>query len=102
MLFRGEPTVVTSNASRGEMPTGEDAQGRRRRLVRSTAIFGFATGVSRVLGLVREIVAAYYFGSVGKINAFTVAYQVPTLIRALVADAALSSAVVPVVTELLE
>jgi putative peptidoglycan lipid II flippase len=84
------------------MSTGEDSQGHRRRLVRSTAIFGFATGVSRVLGLVREIVAAYYFGSVGKINAFTVAYQVPNLIRALVADAALSSAFVPVFTELLE
>jgi len=53
MLFRGDPSVVTSNASRRGMPTGEDAQTHRRRLVRSTAIFGFATGVSRVLGLVR-------------------------------------------------
>ena len=84
------------------MPTGEDAQTHRRRLVRSTAIFGAATGASRVLGLVREVVAAYYFGSVGKINAFTVAYQIPNLVRALVADAALSSAFVPVFTELLE
>ena len=55
-----------------------------------------------MLGLVREIVAAYYFGSRGKINAFTVAFQVPNLVRALVADAALSSAFVPVFTELLE
>jgi putative peptidoglycan lipid II flippase len=70
--------------------------------VRSTVIFGAATGISRVLGLVREIVAAYYFGSKGKINAFTVAFQVPNLVRALVADAALSSAFVPVFTELLE
>jgi putative peptidoglycan lipid II flippase len=73
-----------------------------RRLARSTAIFSLATGVSRVLGLVREIVAAYYFGAAGKINAFTVAFQVPNLVRALVADAALSSAFVPVFTELLE
>src|SRR5215471_6801959 len=101
MLFRGDPSVVTSKASRGG-PPAENARSHRRRLVRSTAIFGFATGVSRVLGLVREIVAAYYFGSVGKINAFTVAFQVPNLIRALVADAALSSAFVPVFTELLE
>src|SRR5262249_15279636 len=54
------------------------------------------------LGLVREIVAAYYFGTTGKINAFTVAFQVPNLIRALVADAALSSAFVPVFSHLLE
>src|SRR5436305_9908964 len=72
-----------------------------RRLAWSTAIFSLATGISRILGLVREVVAAYYFGAYGRINAFTVAFQVPNLIRALVADAALSSAFVPVFTELL-
>jgi putative peptidoglycan lipid II flippase len=73
-----------------------------RRLARSTAIFSLATGLSRILGLVREVVAAYYFGAAGKVNAFTVAFQVPNLVRALVADAALSSAFVPVFTELQE
>src|SRR5438045_8164375 len=73
-----------------------------RRLARSTAIFSLLTALSRILGLVREVVAAYYFGVAGKINAFTVAFQVPNLVRALVADAALSSAFVPVFTELLE
>src|SRR5260370_33216049 len=101
MLFRGDPSVVTSSASRGGAPGGA-ARSHRRHLVRSTVIFGAATGASRILGLVREIVAAYYFGSRGKINAFTVAFQVPNLVRALVADAALSSAFVPVFTELLE
>ena len=65
-------------------------------------MFSAATGLSRVLGLVREIVAANYFGARGPINAFTVAFQIPNLIRALVADAALSSAFVPVFSELLE
>ena len=73
-----------------------------RRLARSTALFSAATGFSRVLGLVREIVASYYFGAAGKINAFTVAFQVPNLFRSLVADQALSAAFVPVFTELLE
>jgi putative peptidoglycan lipid II flippase len=74
-----------------------------RRLAWSTAVFSAATGLSRVLGLAREIVARSYFGVEGAgINAFTVAFQVPNLIRALVADAALSSAFVPVFTELLE
>jgi putative peptidoglycan lipid II flippase len=73
-----------------------------RRLARSTAIFSLATGISRVLGLVREVVASYYFGAAGKINAFTVAFQVPNLFRALVADFAISPAFVPVFTELLE
>jgi putative peptidoglycan lipid II flippase len=74
----------------------------RPRLARSTAIFSIATGLSRVLGVVREMVASYYFGAAGRINAFTVAFQVPNLVRALVADAALSSAFVPVFSELLE
>ncbi|MFL6005166.1 MAG: murein biosynthesis integral membrane protein MurJ, partial [Gaiellaceae bacterium] len=75
--------------------------GRRRRLARSTAIFSLATGLSRILGLVREIVARSYFGTVGAINAFEVAFLIPNTVRALVADAALSSAFVPVFSELL-
>lgn len=71
-------------------------------MLRNTAIFSVFTGLSRVAGLVREIAAAYYFGVTGAASAFTLAFQFPNLIRALVADAALSSAFVPVFTELLE
>lgn len=52
--------------------------------------------------MIREVVAARYFGTSGAASAFTVAFQVPTLIRNLFADAALSAAFVPVFTELLE
>src|SRR5215213_2824326 len=68
----------------------------------NTAIFSAATGLSRVAGLIREIVAASYFGTTGAASAFTLAFQVPNLVRALVADAALSSAFVPVFSDLLE
>src|SRR5918997_4592540 len=71
-------------------------------LARSTAFFSIATGLSRVLGLVREIVAASYFGVTGAMSAFTIAFQVPNLLRALVADSALQGAFVPIFTELLE
>jgi putative peptidoglycan lipid II flippase len=74
----------------------------RPRLARSTAIFSFATGLSRILGLVREIVVRRYFGVEGSINTFTVAFQLPNLLRSLVADAALSAAFVPIFSELLE
>src|ERR687886_612942 len=79
-----------------------DGPPRRRRLAVSTAVVSLATALSRVLGLVREIVVAYYFGAAGKINAFTVAFQLPNLVRALVADLALSAAFIPVFGELLE
>src|SRR5688572_8015372 len=97
----GRIRVVTSSS---EIPDEIPVVGKRddRSLARSTAIFSLATAISRALGLVREIVAAYYFGIAGKINAFTVAIQIPNLVRALVADAALSGAFVPVFSELLE
>lgn len=75
---------------------------RRGALGRSTAFFSVATGASRVAGLVREIVAASYFGVKGPMSAFTLAFQLPNLVRALFADAALQAAFVPVFTEQLE
>jgi putative peptidoglycan lipid II flippase len=80
----------------------EQPADRRRRLALSTVFFSIATGFSRVAGLVREIVAASYFGVSGAMSAFTIAFQVPNLIRALFADAALQGAFVPVFAELLE
>jgi putative peptidoglycan lipid II flippase len=79
----------------------QDSAPRRRTAV-NTLIFSFATGLSRIAGLIREVVAASYFGTSGAASAFTLAFQIPNLIRALVADAALSSAFVPVFSELLE
>jgi putative peptidoglycan lipid II flippase len=79
-----------------------DRPGHARRLARNTAFFSFATGLSRLLGLAREVVAAKYFGVTGAMSAFTIAFQVPNLIRALFADSALQGAFVPIFTELLE
>ena len=58
-----------------------EERAHRRRLARSTAVFGAATALSRVLGLVREMVAAYAFGAAGRVNAFTVAFQILSLIH---------------------
>lgn len=76
--------------------------GAHQGVARNTAIFSIATGASRVAGLAREIVAARYFGTSGAASAFTIAFQVPNLVRGLFADAALSAAFVPVFTEYLE
>lgn len=81
----------------GDAPTA-----RSGRLARSTAFFSIATALSRVAGLVREIVAASFFGISGAMSAFTIAFQVPNLIRSLFADAAIQAAFVPVFTEELE
>jgi putative peptidoglycan lipid II flippase len=99
MVAEGLPSLARNSRLMAELDTESalhDERAHRRRLARSTAIFGAATGLSRVLGLVREMVAAYSFGAAGRINAFTVAFQIPNLVRALVADTALSGAFVPV------
>jgi putative peptidoglycan lipid II flippase len=70
-------------------------------LARSGVIFSVATGLSRILGLLREIVAAALFGIRGPINAFEIAFLIPNTVRSLVADSALSSAFVPVFSDLL-
>jgi putative peptidoglycan lipid II flippase len=72
------------------------------RVARNTAIFSLATGISRIVGLVREIAVASFFGTSGRFSAFTIAFQVPNLVANLFANAALSAAFVPVFTDLLE
>ena len=79
-----------------------DAAAHRRHLVKNTAFFSFATALSRVAGLAREVVAASKFGVTGPMSAFTIAYQVPNVLRALFAEGPLQAGFVPVFTELLE
>jgi putative peptidoglycan lipid II flippase len=74
----------------------------KRRISVNTAIFAIATGLSRIAGLGREIVAANYFGTTGPASAFTIASQIPNLMANLFAQAALSAAFVPVFTDLLQ
>jgi putative peptidoglycan lipid II flippase len=90
---------VAEAFDQGEEPTPEPRPGR---IARSTAFFSVATAASRIAGLVREIVAASYYGIYGPMSAFTIAFQVPNLVRALFADAALQPAFVPIFTEQLE
>ncbi len=101
-----EELVSRSDLGTGEAPatsaTGDPLPGGTSKpghLARSTAFFSIATAASRVAGLAREIVAAALFGISGPMSAFTVAFQVPNLIRALFADAALQPAFVPIFTE---
>lgn len=72
------------------------------RVARNTAFFSFLTGISRIAGLGREIVAAGLFGTSAAASAFTIAFLVPNLVANLFANAALSAAFVPVFTDLLQ
>jgi putative peptidoglycan lipid II flippase len=71
------------------------------RLARSAGIFGLATITSRILGLVREQVMAYYFGAGDANDAFRIASRIPNLVRDLFAEGAMSAAFVPTFTRTL-
>jgi len=56
---------------------------------------------SRILGVVREQVLAYYFGAGTAMDALQVAYRFPNLLRDLFAEGAMSSAFVPTFSQVL-
>src|SRR5262245_29241438 len=68
------------------------------RLARSAGLYGLATMASRILGLVRDQVLAYYFGAGDAMDAFRVAFRIPNLVRDLFAEGAMSAAFVPTFT----
>ena len=68
-------------------------------LLRSTAVVGMMTLLSRILGLLRDILLAKYFGASGGTDAFFVAFKIPNFMRRLFAEGSFSQAFVPVFSE---
>lgn len=67
-------------------------------LLRSSGVVGVMTMLSRVLGLVRDMVIARYFGAGTGADAFFVAFKIPNFLRRLFAEGAFSQAFVPVLS----
>src|SRR2546427_279840 len=70
-----------------------------RQVVRALGSIGSATLVSRVVGFVRDIVVALVFGAGPVTDAFFVAFRIPNILRRLLAEGALSTAMIPVFSE---
>ena len=68
-------------------------------LLRSSATVGAATMLSRVLGLVRDVVLANVIGANGNADAFFVAFKIPNFLRRLFAEGAFAQAFVPVLAD---
>ena len=68
------------------------------RIAHSTGVLATATGLSRLLGFVRDILLAGLFGTGAQAQAFVVAFRLPNLLRDLVAEGAVTSAFVPVLS----
>ena len=68
-------------------------------LFRSTAVVSSMTMVSRVFGLLRDMVFTRYFGADAGTDAFLVAFKIPNFLRRLFAEGSFSQAFVPVLTD---
>ncbi|HEX9780690.1 MAG TPA: murein biosynthesis integral membrane protein MurJ [bacterium] len=67
-------------------------------LIRSTGVITLATGCSRILGFIRDLLIARLFGTALQAQAFVVAFRLPNMLRELVAEGAVTSAFVPVLS----
>ncbi|MFH1394907.1 MAG: murein biosynthesis integral membrane protein MurJ [Candidatus Omnitrophota bacterium] len=69
------------------------------KLLKSSGIIGGATVASRVLGFLRDILFARFFGTNIFAQAFVVAFRIPNMLRDLVGEGATNAAIVPVLSE---
>ncbi len=68
---------------------------KKKGLLRNVISFSTGVGLSRLTGLLREMIFAMFFGASSYMDAFRVAYNVPNILRDLVAEGSLSAVVVP-------
>ncbi|MDP1759003.1 MAG: lipid II flippase MurJ, partial [Thermodesulfovibrionales bacterium] len=68
----------------------------KRNITKAAGIMSVATFISRVLGYVKDMILAVYFGATGLSDTFFVAFRIPNLLRELFAEGSMSSAFIPV------
>ncbi len=81
--------LEAGSANRSDTATGSG-------LVRKTSIVGGMTLISRILGLLRDVVFARYFGAKLVMDAFLVANRIPNMLRRFFAEGAFSAGFIPV------
>ncbi len=72
---------------------------QKGKIAKAAGIMSAATFISRILGFVRDMIFAVYFGATGLSDTFFAAFRIPNLLRELFAEGAMSSAFIPVLTE---
>ena len=71
----------------------------KKRIAQAAGLMSIATLISRILGYVKDMILARFFGATGIADTFFVAFRIPNLLRELFAEGAMSSAFIPVLTE---
>jgi putative peptidoglycan lipid II flippase len=70
-------------------------------MTRAAGTIAAWTGLSRVMGFVRDMVIAMFMGAGGGADAFFVAFRIPNLLRRLFGEGALTAAFIPTFVETL-
>src|SRR4030042_5100752 len=69
---------------------------------KAAGVVGISTMLSRIFGLIRDIVVAAVFGAGWIYDAFLVAFRIPNLLRRIIGEGSLTVSFVPVFTEYLQ
>ncbi len=92
------PELLAEPATHPELPSKKPST-KQKSVAKSAGIVSIAVMFSRVLGLVREMIFARYFGAGFVYDAYIVAFRIPNVLRDLFAEGALSAAFVKVFTD---
>lgn len=68
-------------------------------LLKSSLVVAIMTMLSRVFGVIRDIVFSHYLGATGGADAFFIAFKIPNLMRRIFAEGAFSQAFIPVLAD---
>jgi putative peptidoglycan lipid II flippase len=80
------------------MPLQTDNK-KHHEIVRNLSVVSFFTLISRILGLLRDVCIAYFFGAGMATDAFFVAFRIPNLFRRLFGEGGISASFIPVYSE---
>lgn len=69
------------------------------KIAKAAGLMSVATLISRILGYVKDMILARFFGATGVADTFFIAFRIPNLLRELFAEGSMSSAFIPVLTD---
>lgn len=90
------------NISHGKIPLFDiisPDMDQKGKIAKAAGVMSAATFISRVLGYIRDMIFAFYFGATGVSDTFFAAFRIPNLLRELFAEGSMSAAFIPVLTE---
>ena len=76
-----------------------DRGDEKKNITRAAGLMSVATLISRILGYIKDMILAGFFGATGVADTFFVAFRIPNLLRELFAEGSMSAAFIPVLTE---